>query len=383
MQILTVDVGTGTQDILLYDSALDLENNFKMVVPSPTMRVAGRIRAATQARRPVVLTGVTMGGGPCQWAARDHARAGLPVYATPGAARTFNDELDVVEREMGIRVVSPDEAARIGGDAEHLELRDFDLPAIRAAFAAGGVDLALDGLAVAVFDHGNAPPGYSDRQFRFDFLTERLGRSQGLPVEDQLGGFAYPATGVPPGLTRLAAVAHTLDFDPARTVLMDTAPAAVLGALLDPAVARLAHALVVNVGNFHTLAFRLGPGGVEGMFEHHTGEIDLARLDDLLAGLAAGTLTHRDVFEDKGHGALVMQPTALDTAAPGFGVAVAGPRRGLMRASRHHPYFAVPFGDMMIAGCFGLLRAYARMMPETRATLVESLSGTPRGAPWG
>jgi len=383
MQILTVDVGTGTQDILLYDSALDLENNFKMVLPSPTMRVAGRIRAATQARRPVVLTGVTMGGGPCQWAARDHARAGLPVYATPGAARTFNDELDVVEREMGIRIVSPDEAAQVGGDAEHLEMRDFDLPAIRAAFAAGGVDLALDGLAVAVFDHGNAPPGYSDRQFRFDFLTERLGRSQGLPVEDQLGGFAYPATSVPPDLTRLAAVAHTLDFDPARTVLMDTAPAAVLGALLDPAVARLAHALVVNVGNFHTLAFRLGPDGVEGMFEHHTGEIDLARLDDLLAGLAAGTLTHRDVFDDKGHGALVMRPAALDTAAPGFGVAVVGPRRGLMRASRHHPYFAVPFGDMMIAGCFGLLRAYARMIPETRATLVESLSGTPRGAPWG
>ena len=34
-----------------------------------------------------------MGGGPCQWAAQAHPRAGLPVFATPDAARTFNDDL--------------------------------------------------------------------------------------------------------------------------------------------------------------------------------------------------------------------------------------------------------------------------------------------------
>lgn len=28
------------------------------------------------------------------------------------------------------------------------------------------------------------------------------------------------------------------------------------------------------------------------------------------------------------------------------------------------PYFAVPFGDMMIAGCFGLLAATAEVMPN-------------------
>ena len=39
MQILTIDVGTGTQDIFLYDSQLDLENGLKLVLPSPTMIV--------------------------------------------------------------------------------------------------------------------------------------------------------------------------------------------------------------------------------------------------------------------------------------------------------------------------------------------------------
>ena len=43
MQILTVDIGTGTQDILLYDARLELENSFKLVVPAPTMIVHRQI----------------------------------------------------------------------------------------------------------------------------------------------------------------------------------------------------------------------------------------------------------------------------------------------------------------------------------------------------
>ena len=48
------------------------------------------------------------------------------------------------------------------------------------------------------------------------------------------------------------------------------------------------------------------------------------------------------------------------------------------------PYFAVPFGDMMIAGCFGLLAATADVLPELRETIYASLNGkSGRGtAPW-
>jgi len=51
---------------------------------------------------------------------------------------------------------------------------------------------------------------------------------------------------------------------------------------------------------------------------------------------------------------------------------------------RLKPYFAVPFGDMMIAGCFGLLAATADVMPELADTIYGSLrSGRGRGvAPW-
>src|SRR5262249_32585876 len=104
LRILAVDVGTGTQDILLFESDRTIENCFQLVVPSPPVIVADGMGRATAAGRPLLLTGRTMGGGPCAWAARDHAQAGLPCYATPDAARTLDDDLAGVEAQ-GIHVV--------------------------------------------------------------------------------------------------------------------------------------------------------------------------------------------------------------------------------------------------------------------------------------
>jgi len=48
------------------------------------------------------------------------------------------------------------------------------------------------------------------------------------------------------------------------------------------------------------------------------------------------------------------------------------------------PYFATPFGDMMITGCFGLLAATAEILPN----VAEAIHGALRGehgrgvAPW-
>src|SRR5512140_3832090 len=102
MKILAIDIGTGTQDILLYDTRLQPENGFKLVLPSPTMIVHRKIRSATRAGRAIVLTGKQMGGGPSAWAAEAHARAGLGVYATAEAATTLNDDLEAVQA-LGIQ----------------------------------------------------------------------------------------------------------------------------------------------------------------------------------------------------------------------------------------------------------------------------------------
>ncbi len=348
MQILTVDVGTGTQDVLLFDSERELENCFKMVMPSPTVVVAEQIRAATRARQVVVMRGVTMGGGPCAWAATDHVKAGLPAYATPEAARTFDDDLDAV-RESGVEVVSEDEARALERNgAAGVVFRDFWLDQILDALRGFGAAVEPDALAVAVFDHGAAPPGFSDRVFRFNYLRDRLASGKGL------AGFAFGGDEIPASMTRLASVAETAPRG-VPLLMMDTAPAAILGALEDPNVREHGRSVVANVGNFHCLAFHVADGQVAGLFEHHSGELTADRLRRYVEELGQGTISNEEVFADKGHGALVVD---ADAPQPSF-VAVTGPRRRLLVESGLRPYLAVPHGDMMLAGNFGLLRAYA------------------------
>jgi uncharacterized protein (DUF1786 family) len=376
MKILAVDIGTGTQDILLLDTRLDVENSLKMVMPSPTMMARRKLQAATQRGEAVVLTGVTMGGGPSHWAAEDHLEAGLRLYATPDAARSFNDDLEMI-REMGITVIGEDEAAGLPEDVVRLELRDLDLGAILVAFASFGVGLSdVDAVAAAVFDHGAAPPGVSDRKFRFDHIAERVA------ARPALGSFAFLAEDVPAIMTRMQAVVAAAGNVDAPLVLMDTAPAAVLGATLDPEARTRARRLVANLGNLHTLAFRRGPGDVaEGTFEHHTGLLSAQKLEGLLRELAAGTLDHEAVYRDHGHGAYIPDPTPLPLPNGQSSVVVTGPRRAMLAGSSLRPAFATPYGDMMLAGCFGLLAATADVLPALAEPIRASLYGTDHGAP--
>ena len=397
MKILTVDIGTGTQDIFLYDSNLDIENGFKLVLPSPTMMIHRRLKQALHSRRPILLTGHQMGGGPSAWAIEEYARAGIPVYMTASAATTLNDELDKVEA-LGVKIIGEDEVDGLqvaGSKVQRLDLRDFDFELISKTFNDYGISVKdLGAIAVAVFDHGNAPAGISDRQFRFDYLDERI------KEKNSLSAFAYLSNDIPKIMTRLQSVTDSASALPCPLVVMDTAPAAVLGANFDHQVAIRKQKIICNVGNFHTLAFRLGEKGIEGVFEHHTGEIDLAKLESLLRALADGSLKHEDVFNDMGHGALMYSDEKFEFGKDEFDVVVTGPRRsmfslapalsqppsGVLRKERGtlHPYFATPFGDMMIAGCFGLLAATAEILPDLAETIYGSLrGGRGRGvAPW-
>lgn len=383
MKFLTVDIGTGTQDIYLYQSGLAIENGFKLVVPSPTMLVFRRIKEATKRGNDLVLDGLIMGGGPSHWAARDHLSAGYKLYATPDAARTFDDDLDAVQAS-GVEIISEDEAAALPSAVERITLKDLDLAAISRALAEFDVSLAdLDGAAVAVFDHGAAPPGYSDRQFRFDYLAERLDPQKGPAL---LSNLAFQRGEIPPKMTRLQAVEDSARDLDAPLLVMDTAPAAVLGASLDPVVGQREHILTANLGNFHTLAFRLNENQVEGVFEHHTGLVDREKLDRLLKEFAAGMLTHEDVFADHGHGALIYAQEPFGLGEGEFDVVITGPRRNLLRESTLRSYFAAPFGDMMLTGCFGLLAAAGDKLPgiggEIRDSLYPQSSSDSGKPPW-
>jgi uncharacterized protein (DUF1786 family) len=368
VRLLAIDMGTGTQDILIFDSALPVENNLKMVMPSATQIAAARIRRATAARRAVVLTGVVQGGGPCHWALEDHLRAGLPAHATPEAAQTFDDDLEQVTR-MGVRVVSADEAAATDGD--RVVMRDLDLDAVRAALAAFEAPAEFDGLALGCLDHGAAPPGYSDRLFRFDHLRSVVER------ENDLRAFALLPEELPPHLTRARAMLDTARADGSGEpmVFLDTGPAAALGALQDARVGGEAAQVVLNLGNMHALAFHLQGTRIISLYEHHTGEIAREQIEDFTERLVAGTLAHEDVFNTKGHGVYYAAGGNGAIAAPTV-VAVTGPQRSKIRGSRLAPYFAAPHGDMMISGCFGLVRAFAHRYPERREEIEAALSAS-------
>lgn len=283
MRVLAIDIGTGTQDILLFDSTGPVANSVQLIMPSPTLRVAQQVRTATQAGQPIVLHGVIMGGGPSHWAVNDHLKAGLPVYATPAAARTFDDDLGKVEAS-GIQLIDDDQLDTHTPRGSLIQLRDLDLDAIGTALHAFGVEPAWDVLAVAVFDHGNAPPDVSDRKFRFDYLADRLRRPAG---QGWLTDLAFTRETIPAPMTRLAAVAESTP-DTAPLVVMDTAPAAVLGALDDPYVKQQPEVLIANIGNFHALAFHITHGQrgprIRGLFEHHTGELTPEQLHNVSSG---------------------------------------------------------------------------------------------------
>ena len=361
MRILAIDIGTGTQDILLFNSSKLVENCVKMIMPSPTALLAERISRATTQGQPILLTGVTMGGGPSKKVISRHTRAGLAAYATVEAALTFNDDLEIV-KGMGVTIVAPEELPpRL--DLEVIELKDLDLAAIRQALLVFGVDPRVDAIAVAVLDHGFAPPGVSNRLFRFDHLRELIAQ------RNELVAFAYFAGELPDHLTRMKAVTKSADTD-IPLLLLDTGVAAALGTLQDSKVSQHSDLLTVNMGNSHTIAFHLHGSSIEGFFEHHTGLLNTATLDSLLIRLVQGILTNEEVYENGGHGAVVV---GRDQCNP-F-VATTGPRQDVIAGSSLEPHLAVPHGDTMLAGCYGLVSACALRVDSWREEIEKALAG--------
>ena len=337
---LAIDVGGGTQDILIWQPDVPIENCVKLVLPSQTVVVAARINRCTSQGVPIFLTGNLMGGGACVGAIQEHLQAGHPVYAEVGAALTIYDNLDRV-RGLGVTLVE-----ELPPDSHPVTMGDVDHAALAEALAPFEVELP-DSYAVAVQDHGFSPQG-SNRLFRFqqwrDFL-DRGGRLDQLWYEEP-----------PDYLTRMQAVQRDLP----GALVMDTGAAAILGALCDPlAEEKTKEGMVaLNLGNQHAVASLVFNSKVVGIYEHHTGCLTPAKLHDHLGRFRRGRLSQEEIFADQGHGCVTL-PEAKDMS-PFSTVVVTGPQRHLAKSLGY--YFAVPYGDMMLSGCFGLIRAATGMV---------------------
>ena len=352
-RILAIDIGAGTMDVLLHDPTQPMENAVQLVLPSATALVGRRIENARRANKAVFLHGNLMGGYHTTNAVWRHLEAGLAVYATERAARTVHDDLDLLTKR-GVQLVE-----RAPADAVAIELRDLDLA--KLAKALGPFDVTLPAtIAVAAQDHGFSPKA-SNRLFRFEHWRRFL--TPGSALTDHI--WSTP----PEYMTRLRAIQD----DAPGAIVADTGPVAVLGALEDERVAAAAErgACIVNIGNQHTLGLLVRGEELFGVMEHHTEAMTTAKLERLIARLVAGTITHDEVFEDDGHGALVLD--GYRAAGPFSFVAVTGPNRAMAKPLGW--YFAAPHGAMMLSGCFGLVRGIRTKSP--------AFDGAPRKVPDG
>lgn len=359
MRLLCIDIGSTTQDILYLDTEQPVENAIQLVLPSPTVLTARKIDISAAARKNILLTGETMGGGACTSAVKRHLESGLKVFATSSAARTFDDDLEEVA-SWGIELITENEKTGVR-DTDTIVLTDLDTAQLQKALSSWNIELRPDAVAVAVLDHGVAPKGESDRFWRFRYLEELLQNRRSLKA------FMFSGAEVPWHFSRMQALVRSYKLD-VPIVLMDTGAAAVLGLSLDPAVARHKSRLAVNMGNSHTIAFNLRDDNVLGFFEHHTSQMTREKAERLLLGLSSGTITGQEIREDGGHGGLVFERSENTF------ITITGPRRSVMSGSRLNLYFASPFGSMMLTGCYGLLKAASLKLPRFRSEIEAALS---------
>jgi uncharacterized protein (DUF1786 family) len=334
MKILAIDVGTGTQDIMLYDSKHSMENAVKLVLPSPTKIMASRIR---KHHNDLFLSGETMGGGPVNRAIKSHLDKGYQVLMTEKSARTVRDDLERV-KAMGVEIIPEKEKHP---EIAELELKDVDLPAIKEALSQFDVELEFDHIGVAVQDHGYQE-GTGDRNFRFQKIKEKLN----VPITPEEFAYHGPA---PEYFTRMQGVFRMLkDYNP---TIMDSKFASICGAAIDPVVAKMDNYVAMDVGNGHTLAASIMGGKIHGVFEHHTGLLTPKRIEKLVNRLCGGNITHEEVHDEGGHGAWVIEGIRSFEC-----VVATGPKRSILTETNLKVHNAAPGGDVMMTGPAGLIK---------------------------
>lgn len=359
MKVLAIDIGAGTSDILLYDDQKQsIENCVKMVLPSPSLVYANRIRDATQRGLDVFLKGNIIGGGSLTSALRRHLKQGLRVLMTKTTAYTVRNLLEQVT-DLGIEIV-PENSEFNEVDGVTIFLNEIPFKEIHDFVSTFDETLLdVDVVAIAAQDHGVFPKEVSNRQFRIHKIHKILTQN---PLPESL---AFLEDAIPHCFLRMRAAANAsrLQLPNAKVLLMDTAPAAVLGCLQDRAVNNRDPVLAVNVGNGHTMAAIISGGQVIGVMEHHTRALTPQKIELLLTQFGDGQLSNDDVFQDGGHGAFYL------SRAPGFShiqtVAATGPNRRLLENTRFPVYFAAPAGDVMMTGPIGLIHAVKQRLTLT------------------
>jgi len=326
---LFIDIGKGTQDILIPLKGKNPENWIKAVLPSPTSKFAEEIR---KVRKDLSIDGKIMGGGPLKKALLGLVDAGFKVTLTKAFSRTIRDDLQEVER-YGFEIVE-------NLDNPDFYFQDLDFNLFKTLLDIAGVKESLGIVGVACQDHGFIK-GQSDRVTRFQLLKQFLEKSR-----SPFDFFIMNKTGV---FSRFDSILEQLQENGVKGFVVDSKIASVCGIMVYAEELGIREFVGLDIGNGHTLGVTIKNGKIAGLFEHHTRLLTPEKLKALVEKLINGKLSFEEVYEDGGHGALVFESIKPER------ILVAGPNRLLFR---RYGEFAYPFGDVMITGCVGLYKIY-------------------------
>ena len=339
MRILAIDVGTGTQDIMIYDSEKELENAIKLVLPSPHLFISQKIR---ETENDIYFDGEIMGGGKIKNTLLEHMEKGFNVVMEPTCAKTIRDNIEQV-KSFGIEIA--DNEKSYDGYTK-ITLGDINITKLSEFLLGYDLEFDFDRIAIAVQDHGyNENMG--DRDFRFEKIREKISEPTS-PLE-----FGFYGEDLPEYFTRMKAVSRQVKNEGIEELplVMDTKFASIAGMCYDEVASKLNSFIAIDIGNGHTTAASVENGKIQGVFEHHTSSLTGESLERYINRLASGEITHEEVYNDHGHGAHVLNPISKIEK-----VIVSGPKRELIEKTNLDWHHAAPGGDVMMTGTVGLIK---------------------------
>ena len=254
MKILAIDIGTGTQDIMLYDTEKELTNSIKLVLPSPHIYISQQIN---KIENNLYIQGEIMGGGKLKKTLLNHMQKGYEVVMEEKCAKTIRDEINQV-KSLGIKIAEKEYPTY-----DKITLEDINIKKLSNLMKNYDLNYNFDKIAIAVQDHGyNKKMG--DRDFRFEKIRQKIKK----PIKPE--EFAFKSE-VPKYYTRMTSVKETLEREGIKNpLIMDTKFASITGMCEDEMSKKLNSYVVIDIGNGHTTAASIEDGKIQGIFEHHT-----------------------------------------------------------------------------------------------------------------
>jgi uncharacterized protein (DUF1786 family) len=343
-RFLMIDIGAGTMDKLFYDSQKN--EHFKAVAPSPVRTIAEQIR---QTRGHLVVDGVEMGGGPVTEALTERA-ASSRVIISKSAAATLHHDLDRVTA-LGLILTDDDDIRHYTDDPQYtsITLSDVQPRRIDRIIRGLGLPTTYDAVILCAQDHGVAPKGVSHLDFRHNLFQDMLTRS---PQPHLL---LFPADKVPQEFNRLSSMARCAgELDTAEVFVMDSGMAAMVGGARDMQIHGRSPVVIMDIATSHTVAAVMEDDMLAGIFEYHTKDINLEKLETLLQDLADGRIDHHRILDEGGHGAYLRKAVGFSNIKA---IIATGPKRGLVAETRLPITWGAPWGDNMMTGTVGLLES--------------------------